>query len=674
MSGRGFRGDFLKVVILAGVYFAAGKVGLGLAVVNPSVTAVWPPTGIALAALLVLGYRVWPGILLGAFLVNVTTTGVVATSVGIAFGNTLEGLVGAYLVNRFAAGRNAFDRAQDVLRFAVFAGVVVTTVGATVGVTSLSLGGLASWADYGSIWLTWWLGDAVGAVVVAPFLILWSADPNVKGYAEQIAEAVCLILGLVFVGVLVLGLWPSTVGRQTPAFLCLPFLVWAACRFGQRGAATATFIYLLSTMAVWGGAYGRGPSVIEAQHESVLWWQVFMGLAAVMSTALAAVVSELRAMRTDLERRVQERTRELTTAVYSLQIEMTEHERAEKKFRGLLESAPDAMIIVNPSGRIVLMNAQAERLFGYSRDDLVGEPVENLIPEDFRHGHSLHRTDYFDSPHMRPMGAGQDLYGLRKDGSKFPVEISLSPLEAEDGTLVSAAIRNISERKQTEAALRQLSSDLLRIQDEERRRIARELHDGPVQDLASALMDLSVVQKLMPRLLGRPQQALNEACFLTQKCTRELRTLSYLLHPPLLDELGVGFALRQYVEGFAARSGIEIKLDIADDLGRLPKEIELCLFRVTQEALMNIHHHSGSATASVRIHRNHDQVTLEVRDRGKGIPAESVGGAGRSLTRRAGLGIPGMIERVHPLGGELQILAAQPGTLVRVMLSLSGDR
>src|SRR5712692_2026573 len=161
------------VLGLAAVYVLAGKLGLLLAFVHASATAVWPQTGIALAAFLLLGYRVWPGILLGAFLANVTTEGTIATSLGIAVGNTLEGFVGAYLVNRFAGGRHVFDRPQDVLRFAVLAGMVSTAVSATIGVTSLALGGVARWTDYGPIWLTWWMGDAGGALVVAPLLILW---------------------------------------------------------------------------------------------------------------------------------------------------------------------------------------------------------------------------------------------------------------------------------------------------------------------------------------------------------------------------------------------------------------------------------------------------------------------------------------------------------------------
>ncbi len=668
-----FQVNLLQVAILTAVYFVAGKLGLSLAIVNPSTTAVWPPTGIALAALLILGNRLWPGIFLGAFLVNLTTTGALVTSFFIAVGNTLEGLVGAYLVKRFAGGCNAFDRAQDVLRFAVFGGVISTTIAATVGVTSLSLGGFAHWADYGFIWLTWWLGDAVGAVVAAPSLILWwRAEPEAKSSLERPWETSGLFGGLVFVGHAIFGVWPFPGGRHAPVFLVLPFLIWAACRFGQR--ITVTAMFMLATMVVWGTVNGRGPFVLETQGESVLSLQVFVGFAAVMSTALAAVVSEWRLMRTNLEQRVHERTDELSSTVDALQAEVREHEQAEKRFRSLLESAPDAVVVVDHRGHIALINVQTEKLFGYQRNELLGQPVEILIPEPLRNRHRKHRQGYSASPRARPMGAGQDLFGLRKDGTKFPVEINLSPLGREEGTLIFTAIRDISERKQSEIHMRKLSSDLLRIQDDERRRIARELHDLLVQDMASALMDLSIVQKSLPEDSEQAARALAEAGSLTQNCIRELRTLSYLLHPPLLDEMGVGFALRQYVEGFSARSGIQIDLHIADDVKRLPEDIELCLFRVAQEALMNIHLHSGSATASVNITRDRDQVILEVRDKGKGIPAELVTRAGAGVTHWTGVGIAGMRERVLPLGGELQILTARPGTLVRVIMSLAGGR
>lgn len=276
---------------LLGVYFVAGKLGLKLAFAHPSATPVWPPTGIALAAFLILGYRVWPAILLGAFLVNLTTAGSLATSIGIAVGNTLEGLLGAYLVNRFAGGRNAFDRAQGVFKFAVYAGMLATTVSATFGVTTLLLGGFADWARYASIWLTWWLGDAVGALVVAPLLVLWTANPRLRWNKQQALEAAVLFAGLFLAGQIVFGgLFPGENKNYPLSFVCTPFLVWAAFRFGQREAVLA--MVLLSGLAIRGTLHGLGPYARETPNESLLLLQAFVGVVAVMTLSLAAVVSE----------------------------------------------------------------------------------------------------------------------------------------------------------------------------------------------------------------------------------------------------------------------------------------------------------------------------------------------------------------------------------------------
>lgn len=279
------------IAILTAVYLIAGKLGLMLAFVHASATAVWPPAGITLAALLVFGYRVWPGVFAGAFLTNVTTAGSVATSIGIAAGNTLEGLVGAFLVNRLAGGRHAFERPQDVLRFAVLAAMVSTMVSATIGVTSLSLGGFASWAAFEPIWLTWWLGDAMGDLLVAPLLVLWAMNSRVQWPRRQVIEAVCLLLCLFVVGQAVFGGWIPLTAKDYPLdYLCIPILVWAAFRFGQRETATAAF--LLSGIALWGTLRGFGPFVRDQQNESLLLLQTFMGATALLAIVFAAVVSE----------------------------------------------------------------------------------------------------------------------------------------------------------------------------------------------------------------------------------------------------------------------------------------------------------------------------------------------------------------------------------------------
>ena len=289
------------LVGLAAIYFVAGKLGLRLASVNTSATAVWAPTGIALAAFLILGYRVWPAVLVSAFLVNLTTAGSLVTSISIGAGNTLEGIVGAYLVNRFANGRNALQRAPDVFKFAALTAIVSTMVSATCGVTSLALAGFADWARYGSIWLTWWLGDAAGALVVAPFVILWSASLRPRWRGRRLFEAALLLLSLCFVGAIVFGgLFPSEVKNYPLEFLCLPLLIWAAFRFGQREVATA--VAILSGIATWGTLHGFGPFARNAQNESLLLLQTFMAVTALTTLALAAVVSERRAAEKRLRR------------------------------------------------------------------------------------------------------------------------------------------------------------------------------------------------------------------------------------------------------------------------------------------------------------------------------------------------------------------------------------
>src|SRR5262249_16316304 len=192
---------------LALIYFIAGKLSLNLAFLNASASPVWPPAGVALAALLLLGYRVWPAIFLGAFFVNVTTTPSILASLGIASGNTLEALCATWLLNRFARGAQIFDRPQDVFKFAL-AAIISTTISAPLGVTSLALGGFVPWSHYGSVWLTWWLGDASGDLVVAPLLLLWSVPTSRRVWNRREAiEVSVLLLLLIALAEVVFGGW-----------------------------------------------------------------------------------------------------------------------------------------------------------------------------------------------------------------------------------------------------------------------------------------------------------------------------------------------------------------------------------------------------------------------------------------------------------------------------------
>ena len=278
--------------ILTVIYFIVGKLSLQLAFVHPSASPVWPPAGIALAALVVFGYRTWPAIFLGAFLVNVTTAGNIGTSLCIATGNTLEAVCGAWLVNQFAGGPRIFDRAQDVFKFAL-AVMVSTAVSPTFGVTSLAVGGLADWANYRAIWLTWWLGDATGALVVAPLLILWSIGPRWRLNPKRHLEVGLLLLVLLMLGEAVFGGWFPITARNYPiSFICGPIVIWTAFRFSQR--ETATGIFIISAIAIWGTLQGFGPFVMETENQSLLIAQTFTAVLAITALALAAGMAEGR--------------------------------------------------------------------------------------------------------------------------------------------------------------------------------------------------------------------------------------------------------------------------------------------------------------------------------------------------------------------------------------------
>jgi diguanylate cyclase (GGDEF)-like protein len=291
LAMRKKRDSFAIIAVLAVVYFGTAKLGLRFALVNPSATALWAPTGITLAAFLIFGSQVWPGAFIGAFFANLTTTGAVLASISIATGNTLEGLAGWWLVTRFARGPRVFERAQDIFKFAFLAGIVSTAISATIGVTSLALEGFAQWALYGPIWRTWWLGDGVGAVIVTPLVLLWKENPHLNWTREQIIELAFLFLGLFStVWIVFGGHFHSEIKNYPLEYLCIPFLIWAAFRFGRRKAATATCV--LAGIAIWGTLQGFGPFSRETLNTSLLLVQSFVGIVAMTSLALAAEVSE----------------------------------------------------------------------------------------------------------------------------------------------------------------------------------------------------------------------------------------------------------------------------------------------------------------------------------------------------------------------------------------------
>src|SRR5881398_3293359 len=556
MQSRRFPG--LPVIgILTAVYFIAGKLGLMLASLHASASPVWPPTGIALAALLLLGYRAWPAIFVGAFLVNLSTAGNVATSLAVASGNTLEAMCGAWLVNRFAGGTAAFDRPQGVFKFAL-AAVVSTIISPAFGVTSLALAGFADWANYGAIWLTWWLGDATSDLLIAPLIILWSIASKRRWNRREAVEAGILLLLLFVLSEAVFGGWLTISAKNYPiAFSCGAIVIWTAFRFTQR--ETATCIFILSAIAIWGTLHSFGPFAAETENQSLLALQYWTAVVTITAMALSAGMAEhgraeeaLRqseartnlaanaanlglwlwnirddelwatekwrrlfgfaesepldigqwlqvvhpADRERMKQRVQhvlehgggehESEYRITRPdgstrwiagyggveldergkpafVRGVSRDITGRKLAEEKFQLVLDAAPNAMIMVDSAGVISFANASATTVFGYSLSELIGRHIETLIPERLRDRHVGDRKGFLSEPSSRAMGAGRDLFGRRKDGSEFPVEVGLNPIHTGQGLFVLASVIDITARKEAELQHQLQNMELARV-------------------------------------------------------------------------------------------------------------------------------------------------------------------------------------------------------------------
>jgi diguanylate cyclase (GGDEF)-like protein/PAS domain S-box-containing protein len=455
------------VTLVTAVYFAVGRGGLLLAHQNISVSLVWPATGLAIAALLLLGQRLWPAIALGAFLVNVTTTGFVVSSLGIAAGNTLEALAGAWMARRWAHGWRAFERAQDLLRFAFLSGFLATLASATVGVTSLCLTGLASWADYFPLGSNWWLGDAVGAMIVTPLIVLLVTQPKPRWATNQWIEASLLFSGVFAASTILFGGWIVEVGDNYPlTFICIPFLFWTAFRFGPREASLTTFI--IAALAITGAVDGQGRFSGLPQDQSLVVAQAFLGVVALTTLGVAASVSESKRL-----------------------------EALASQLAAIVESSYDAIIGKTTDGTIVSWNHGAERLYGYSAAEAIGQPISILSPA---------QTAGEFSPVLQKIERGEAIEPFetvrrRKNGSLVEISMAVSPVRDAHGRVIAASAisRDITEQKRTEAALVEANDKLKTWLN----RLEQETHEITLLNQMSHLLQTSLNEAEIGAVAGQ---------------------------------------------------------------------------------------------------------------------------------------------------------------------------
>jgi signal transduction histidine kinase len=633
----------VEVGVVTGLYYGAARAGLRLAYLNGSVTALWPPVGVGIAALVIGGPGLWPGIVAGDLLVADFSTpwGTVA---GQTIGNTLEVVVAALLFIRLAGGRRDLERVWDVLALVVCA-VVGTLISAAFGVVSLRLGHVITAAEFRSVFRTWWLSDFSGALVFAPLLLVWAARRSWRIPGRKVAEGALLLATLI-----TLVEVPS---QQVVPYIVFPVLIWAALRFGPAGAATT--VAIVSALTVWNTAQGSGPFVRASITHTLLASQLFVAVAALTSLVLAAVTAERSAS--------EEAQRELTAeqaALRRIATLVASETESNRVFEQVTAEAAQALGASTASLARFDPDNTATFIGAWSRSGMLAFPVGSSISldgagvlaavQETGEPQRIHRYDDLAGPIVErmtsfgynsataaPIKLGGEVWGALVAAGMHgaPLPDGAERRLADFAELVALALANAD-------AYRKLADSRARIveaTDSERRRLERNLHDGAQQRLVSLSLALRLAQA---KLEADPDDAaaiLGGASAELALALEELRELARGIHPAILSDHGLAYAL----EAVAARASLPVEIE-ALTAANLPEPVEVAIYYLVAETTTNVAKYAQATHATVTVERSNGTVTVVVTDDG-------VGGA----EPRSGTGLVGLTDRIEALGGRLHI-------------------
>jgi PAS domain S-box-containing protein len=776
VAPRGVGRYLAQIAIVFAVQFAAGKLAEVLPIVNSGgVGPVWPASGIALAAFLLFGYQVWPGVAAAAFLLTLLSAIPPVAAVAYGLGSTLAALSGAFLLRRVVNFEPSLSRLRDALGLIVLGAFGSSVVSASIGVSVLYAVHVRGWSGFGRAWLIYWLGDSMGVLLVTPLVLTF---PNLLGIRPRvrIAEFAALLLFLTVACFIVFGdLTLVPVRLHVLAFAVLPFVIWAAIRFGVSGATLLTvFIAVIATAET---AAGSGPFAQNSPFTNAVLLDVFFAVLAVSGMTLAAVIAE---------REQAEREREqLVRAQAAME--------ARLRLATIVESTDDAIIGTDIDGIITDWNRGAERLYGYPAGEVIGRSISLLMPPDLcgdfpeimaklRHGDTI---------------GHHETVRQKKDCTRIEVSLTMSPVKDTEGRIVGASAigRDITERKRAEEALREsearlrlaaqagrmyvyewdvatdvtvrseeyanilgltgvLRSDtrqqflsrvhpddralfiaavadltpqnpttqisyrvlrpdgaviwleksgraffdaqgkmlrmigivaditerklgeealsgvsrrLIDAQEQERARIARDLHDDFGQRLALLTIELEQLQQNSPDLPAEVRSRVGELRKHTSEIATDIQSLSHELHSSRLEYLGIAATTRAFCKEFGEQQKVEIDFKTHGLPSPVPLDISLCFFRVLQEALHNSAKHSGVRRFEVQLWGTPSEIHLTVRDSGAGFDREAT-------KQNRGLGLISMAERLKLLKGTFSI-ESQPkrGTTIHACVPLSSE-
>jgi PAS domain S-box-containing protein len=763
---------FAQMAIVFAAYFLAGKLGQATTNVRSgNVGPVWPAYGIALAAILIFGYRVWYAVAAGAFLVAYLIPAPLLESVGQATGATLAAVTGTFLLRRMKF-QAELSRLQDALALIVVGAFGSALVSSSIGASVLYATHVQSYRGLGSTWLIYWLGDATGVLLVTPLVLTFPRLLKITPWRRRTEFIALLLLVTVASFVVFSNLVPLRLTVHTLAFALLPFVMWAAIRFGMSGATLATFV--IAAIATTETAFGAGPFAHNTAFINAVLLDVFFAVLTLSGMTLAAVVAERKRAQYEHEQLVRKQ------AVME----------ARLRLATIVESSDDAIIGAGMDGTITDWNKAAENLYGYCADEIIGKPYSLLVQPEraadcakiLKEGKQGIPVRYYETQRRRKdgtlvnvsltgspiFGAGGQVVGLsaierditerkrqetilRDNEERFRLaahagkmfayewdattdvivrsaeaakilgldesvglsgEQALASVHQDDRERLGAAlaglnpnkpylrvsyrilrpdgttiwvdrhsvahfddqgkilrivgmIADVTERKRVEEALANARNKLVEAQEQERTRIARELHDDIGQRLTLLTLELEQLRRSSPDLPAAIQNRLDELRDEAIEMGADLQSLSHELHSSKLEYLGIAAVTQGFCREFATKQKVEIDCKTLDLPGALPPAVSLCLFRILQEALHNSLKHSGVRHFEVRLWAMPDGIHLTVKDSGAGFDCNGV-------RESQGLGLISMEERLKILNGTLSI-QSQPncGTTIHARVPLS---
>lgn len=760
----------VQIVIVFVAYLLAGKLGQATTSIRSSnLGPVWPAYGVALASVLLCGYRIWPGIVAAAFLVAVWSPVGAGTALGQAAGTTLAALTGAFLLRRFISFEPSMQRVRDALGLIVLGALGSATVSASIGVAVLYASDVRAYAGLGSAWLIYWLGDATGALLVTPLLLTFPSLLRISN-RKRIVELGLLLLLLAAVTFVVFADLPLIPVRlHVLAFCVLPFVMWAAIQFEVIGASLS--VLLIATIATVETALGSGPFANNTAFLNAVLLDVFFGVLGVTGLTLASAVAErgeaervreqlireqalhqreeelLEAQRvahvgswlwdpkTDsvnwseelyrlfgrhpalpaptykehphlyspeswegLQRVVEEALRTGTPYELDLEIvrtdgstgwirargealrdgegritqlrgtaqDITERRRAEQslreseeRFRSVFRNAGVGMVIVSLERRFLAANATFCEYLGYTEEELREKTVQEVThPDDWpRFSQKLNETLTQDEKLHRV-----EKRCLHKSGRVVFTQSSACLVRGVDGEprYFVGEVLDITERKLAEEALSSVNRRLIEAQEQERIRVARELHDDIGQRLSLLTMAIDILRTKLPAVPDDAAIQMDELSKLSNEVTSDVHAISHRLHSSKLEYMGLIPAIRSFCRELAEQQKLNIEFAHDDLPGKLPQEVSLCFYRILQEALHNAAKYSQARRFDVELRKTPADIWLTVSDSGVGFDPDSA-------SSMHGLGFVSMRERVKLVNGTIAI-ESKPmgGTTVRV--------